>query len=91
MRLTDYVHLFTVSNYDHESAIPTPGDGTVTLDLASVALEQGAPGEHDGIRGIEDPYEHEGALRPKPAHEAEAENPHQDADQLDGLEVVQDE
>ena len=60
-------------------------------DVGAVALEQRAPRQHDGVNGVEYPDEHEGTLRPQPTDEAEAENPHQDADHLDGLNVAKDE
>jgi len=58
-------------------------------DVGVVALEHGAPGEYDGIRGVEEPDEHERAVRSEPTDQTEAENPHQYADHLDGFQVTQ--
>ena len=41
-----------------------------------IPLESGAPGQHDGIRGVKNPDEHERALRSQPADETETENAH---------------
>ncbi len=41
LRLPDQLHLFTVSNYDHQSDLPTPGKGTISLKIGTVALGQG--------------------------------------------------
>lgn len=56
--------------------------------IGSVALDPGAPGEHDGVGGVENPDEHKRTFRPEPADEAEAENSHQYADQFDGFKVT---
>ena len=57
-------------------------------DVGGVALERGAPCEHEGVGCVEYPDEHERAFRPEPADEAEAENPHQYADHFDFFNVT---
>lgn len=60
----------------------------VQREIGGVALEPGTAGQHDGVYGVENPDEHERAFRPKPAHKAEAENPHQHARHLDGFDIA---
>jgi hypothetical protein len=62
----------------------------VQREVGAVALERGAPCEHDGVYGVENPDEHEGTLRPKPTDEAKTENPHQDASHFNYFNVAQD-
>lgn len=40
LRVPDDLHLFTVSNFDHNVALPTPGDGTVLLRLGAMSFGQ---------------------------------------------------
>src|SRR6202034_3352007 len=59
--------------------------------VGAVALERGAPCEHDGVGRVEYPDEHERAFRPEPTDKAEAENPHQYTDHFDFFNVTDDE
>jgi hypothetical protein len=62
----------------------------VEKNVGGIALARGAPCQDDGVRGIEDPDEHERALRPEPAHKAEAKNAHEHANHFDGFELAVD-
>jgi hypothetical protein len=63
----------------------------VQNDVCGVALSHGAPCQDDGVRCVEEPDEHERTLRPEPTDEAEAENPHEHANHLDGFKAANDE
>jgi hypothetical protein len=74
-------------NADDAHQNPKP----IQHDVGGVAFERGTPGEHDGIRGVEDPNEHERAFRTQPTDEAETENAHQHTDHFDSFYVANDE
>jgi hypothetical protein len=60
-------------------------------DVGAIALEGGAPCQHHGVNGVENPDEHERTVRPEPAHEAEAENPHQNTGHFHDFNVAKNE
>lgn len=74
---------------DADSADDNPEE--IEHAVRPVALQDGTPGEDDGVNRIEDPDEHRGALRSEPADEGEAENAHQHPGHLDGLDLGQNE
>ena len=59
--------------------------------VSGIPFETGAPSEHDGVDGVEKPYEHEGAGGAQPTDQAETENAHEHADHFNGFQVPQNE
>ena len=65
-------HVSCPQDADQANQNPKP----IQHHVGVVALEGGAPRQHDGIGGVENPNEHERASGSQPTDEAETENPH---------------
>ena len=59
--------------------------------VGEILFQNGAPRQQDGVNGVENPDEHERALRAEPAHEAEAADAHQHAGHFKRFYVFLDE
>lgn len=57
--------------------------------IGFVSFQDGAPGQQDGIDGIEKPDKEKGAFGPHPAHQPETENSHQYARHFERWQVFE--
>ena len=73
-------------NADHADQDPEYVQQRVRLIL----FQDGAPGQHDRIGGVDDPDQHERTLGPHPADQTEAGNAHQDTGHLNRLQMLDD-
>ena len=59
--------------------------------VGEIAFQHGAPRQQHGVAGVNDPDQHERALRAEPAHEAETTDKHQHAGQFKRFKIFLDE
>jgi hypothetical protein len=59
--------------------------------VGEIAFQHGAPRQQHGVAGVDDPDEHERALRAEPAHDAETADAHQHAGQFKRFEIFANE
>jgi len=62
----------------------------VEHNVSGVSFERGTPRQHHGVCGVENPDEHERAVRSQPTDKAEAKYPHQHANHFNGFNVAKD-